>query len=106
MSLMPFVDPMWGLGTMDTPAPWAMETFNPWALDSMMGRYSTFHSLLRFSVISNLMQSTHIRDPDFNRALKKNRRTMKQFSPILSTDLIESENDYHLHCDLPGAQIA
>lgn len=29
---------------------------------------------------------------------------LKQFAPLLSADLIESESDYHIHLDLPGVQ--
>lgn len=27
---------------------------------------------------------------------------MRQFAPILKADIVESENDFHVNCDLPG----
>ena len=33
------------------------------------------------------------------------RHSMQQFSPILNADLIESDNAYHVHADLPGKTI-
>lgn len=34
------------------------------------------------------------------------RQSMLQCSPILNADLIETETDYNIHCDLPGNEIA
>ena len=36
------------------------------------------------------------------RAMGRTRKTLNQFSPILSADIVESEHDYHVHVDLPG----
>lgn len=36
------------------------------------------------------------------RNLANTMQSMKPFSPLLSTDLIESETDFHVHVDLPG----
>lgn len=30
--------------------------------------------------------------------------TMKPLAPLMSADLIESDNDYHLHVDMPGVE--
>lgn len=32
--------------------------------------------------------------------------SMRPFAPLLSADLIESDTDYHVHCDLPGVERA
>lgn len=47
---------------------------------------------------------------DFDRSLWKDMSThsddlMKSYSPLLNTDLAESENDFHMQIDLPGIDV-
>ncbi|RYH29384.1 Hsp20/alpha crystallin family protein [archaeon] len=42
---------------------------------------------------------------DTNRELAKLRQqSLQQLAPLMSADLIESENDFHVHVDIPGAE--
>ena len=34
--------------------------------------------------------------------LQSAKDTVQQFSPISSTDIVESDNDFYVHVDLPG----
>ena len=34
--------------------------------------------------------------------MRLSQETVREFAPILSADIIESENDFHVHVDLPG----
>lgn len=43
--------------------------------------------------------------PGITRELAKLRyQTLQQLAPLMSADLIESDNDYHVHVDIPGAE--
>ena len=35
-------------------------------------------------------------------ALRHSKEKIREFAPILSTDIVEGTNDFHVHCDLPG----
>lgn len=37
-----------------------------------------------------------------NSVVSMNRMNMKDFAPLMSTDLVETDKDYNIHVDLPG----
>lgn len=40
------------------------------------------------------------------RNLATTMQSLRPFAPLLSTDLIEGDTDFHIHCDLPGVKQA
>lgn len=42
--------------------------------------------------------------PQQNRLTELRQEAVRPLAPLMSADLIESENDFHVHVDLPGAE--
>jgi hypothetical protein len=59
-------------------------------------------SLLDDPLTSSLLSLHNRAMNDLTHAAGDKTSTVKRFSPLLSADVVESENDYHVHVDLPG----
>jgi HSP20 family molecular chaperone IbpA len=78
----------------------------PYSSNNMASPWARYRRILIVLAPSSLSLPAFRRDMNGSRLVKATRDDMRNLSPILSADIIEGPNDFHVQVDLPGIEMA